>query len=112
VIKVRTRGIEPLTPALQRWNRVPARDFCAGDGGSAVSVVDRGDPGGVARLWHELLAGNAHRTFICQCHPGDAAARRGYEHLCVNAVPVKQPASSYTVAYALSGYFVSARRRP
>jgi len=52
VTLVETRGIEPLTPALQRWNRVPVRSFSAGDGWSAVSVLDRGDPGGVARLWH------------------------------------------------------------
>ena len=30
--------------------------FSAGDGGSVVSVLDRGDPGGVARLWHDLRA--------------------------------------------------------
>jgi hypothetical protein len=39
---VETRGIEPLTPALQMWIRVRGRSFYRGRGRTRGAVVDPG----------------------------------------------------------------------
>ena len=73
---VETRGIEPLTPALQMWIRTGRQGSVAGRWQSALPATDRGEPGPMARMWHAGPCSSTHAgSRVASPRPGTARPR-------------------------------------